>query len=186
MDKHQPKNHFAIIFSTGPTWTQRMQNSSRRAKWRLIRAKPSMGYILLGSWLVGWIFRTPIRHVGVTNGTVVIDHSFQEVRFWPHEVFVRMYPNVVGYVNLPTSLPIDWKKYERTRKASLFYATFARFAMLFTLGIYQCANCVTTARAVLDDVGIEIPRSAWHPKKLLTWLLENGYGFTSGPPPSHC
>ncbi len=186
MDKQQPRNHFSIIFVTGLTWTQRMQNCSRKAKWRLIRAKPSMCYILLGAWLQGFLLGTKIRHVTVTNGTVVIDHQYKSMKFWSHEVFISMYPNVIGHVNLPTSLPIDWKKYERTRKTSLFYATFARFAMLATFGIYQCDNCVTTARAVLEDVGIEIPRKAWHPRKLLSWLLENGYGFTPGPPPSYC
>lgn len=186
MDKHQPPNRFAIVFSTGPTWTSRFAHASRKAKWRFIKAKPRMTYYLFGSFLVGLIFRTSIRHVTVTSGSVVIDHTFSGTRFWAHEAFIRIYPNIINYVPLGGHLTVDWSKYEKMPKQSVLAATVGRLVMLFTLGLYQYPNCVTTVRAVLGDMGIYVPRRAWHPKKLLIWLTENGYGITPGPPPSYC
>ena len=182
----EKQKQFALKFSTGPTWDHKTGQMSRKGKWRLAWAKPKLFYPLMGSWLVGAVFRTSIRHVAVTNGTVVLNQNFQDIRFWSYEACVRIYPNIVAYVPLGNTLSVDWEKYEGRPRRSLFYATFARIAMLITLGAYQCDNCVSTARAVLKDAGVYGPRSAWHPKKLVSWLMENGYGCIPGPPPSYC
>ena len=185
--KQRNRNHRCmLIWASGATWSKSMSKFNGRRKLRFIKKNPGLAYQLFGNYLITKLTRSKATHLLISDGAVVVDYTFKDMRFWAYEEFINRFPNIIGWSVIETDDKVDFSPLEGMKSSSLFSATFWRLLMWATRGLVQRRNCVTTARSVLKQAGVRFPRRAWSPKIALNYFMENGNDFTAGPPPSFC
>lgn len=157
-----------------------------RSRFRLLRKKPRLFYLMCCAWVAGVFGGSRFRHVAISDTEVVVNYEFLKRNYWSHEGYVG-FNKILGYVEIESDMALDFRMlpaFDRTKRMIPLTAQFLLMGM--TRGLYQVDNCTINAKQALWGAGIEVPdRSIWCPTKLLLWLMENGKDFTAGPPPSY-
>ena len=176
-----------LIFAKGTT----LGDFTPTERWRMFRKKPGLFYEIASSYFGKLAIGGDHRHVAVTDGEVVVDYAWRQFRYWPYEQYIKKFRNINGYVLIPINEDskygwegVDLGQYKKPDRSYL-RGTITIWLMGLTRGLYQTTNCTTTARQVLGDAGIHVPRRVWNPQLLVQWLTENNYDFYASTPPSY-
>lgn len=178
-----------VIFAQGPTLTSVLARpKTLKHKIRLFRRKPWLMWQLVGSSIIGLVIRSKMRHVILSDGFDAVDFRFKGSNRSSIRDIERSYPGLVCWVEIEPPLFLDLAKYERRDDdrrnwIAIPTETILRIAQGLTFGLIQGVNCMTQARQALADAGINVPRKAHTPPKLLQWMIENGYDCFAFAPP---
>ena len=165
------------------TESDRFGDMPMRDRWRLLKRKPKVAYLMGAAWVAGVFGGSRFRHVAISDGDVVVNFEFLRRNYWSHEAYVGS-NQILGYVEIESDSKLELSSLPSLDRSRWMLPLTVLFLLMgITRGFYQVNNCTISAKQALWGAGIDIPdRSIWCPTKLLLWLMENGKDFVAGSP----
>ena len=143
----------------------------------MIRKHTGLVTYLFGSELIKLIQRGHLSHTLIEYDGVVLDPMFSGNKYWDIDSFLKTYPG-------RRDATVDISCWESNKDWGVFremtWGTLFRFILFFSRGrIRFDEDCVSIACKTLKKSGINVPIHVVTPKKLITWLKEEGYALTT-------
>jgi hypothetical protein len=175
---------FKIWFAEGPRARDHFWNHPWRWRLKLIIKHTNLVAYLFGSELIKLIQRGHLSHTLIEYDGVVLDPMFSGNRYWDIDSFLSTYPGRRVFFRFTTDAPVDIACWETEKKWGLLreltWGTLFRFILFFSRGRIRFADdCVSIACKTLKKSGVDVPIHVFTPKKLITWLKEEGYALTA-------
>jgi len=156
---------------------------------------PALTIQLIGTWLIGVLFRSRLRHCLIEVDGLVLDPTWTCEYLYDSDMFLRKYPHIEGcfvfqwpgLLSRKHPLAARFKRGRIRQVRSVGDALWRNLLMLATFGRWRGRDfqtCVDLARQYLMLSGHVVRGRPWHPPGLHRQLIKDGYVFNPLPSPA--
>ncbi len=150
--------------------TARKKRIGFRRWLRIALACPTTAYRAFLVALIQTLSRSPLVHVCIGDGSVVLDPNLLGNRYWAAIPFAMKYPRLAWCFEIRLPYPLDLEGADTAPKAA--WPSLLRW---LTRGHTEADDCVTTTADALRAAGEPVPQSVVTPQDLFDWLRSRGH-----------